>query len=530
MKNTLVLLIILLSFLSCNQKEIEATKTVITGHVIGFDDFKKHNEISFDFCDILKDNNQQTVKIDADGNFSLDVELNTPTEFTLNYRYRMTYVLVPGDNLHFEIDAKCWKGRHPKEASQYKLYTVSGTGKDLNDDVSAFITLFNDSLWSRKATGAAAHKYDALAYRAYQDSMLRMHNIALSQFNDDYNTNVLFKEWAQSYIRYHNWSLSLNYCFTKAFSTKQNPMEYLHQLPDEYFNFLDELSDKRPLPISSSYTSFLHEYTMYTDMSVPLDSQKVYFVDDDATFDKTFQYMLKHYSERSKGFNHDVLIAKMYYRFLDKKYFDVLKNVYQPELIIDDILRHQIEDKYNFEKKLYENPEFSKGVVLKQISESDVLKEILDVHKGKVIYLDFWAPWCSPCMNEMPHAKKIKAHYVGKDVVFVYLASRCKESAWKATIAENSIKGEHYLLSKSQYEDLKEIFGVSGIPHFALIDQNGIIFEKKTVRPSSKGKLIKKIDALLSQSNTSQMPTDSSTGDAIPMHDPKMKKNIIVKD
>jgi peroxiredoxin len=44
----------------------------------------------------------------------------------------------------------------------------------------------------------------------------------------------------------------------------------------------------------------------------------------------------------------------------------------------------------------------------------------LSDYKGKVVLLNFWATWCSPCASEQPHLEKLYRSY--KDRGFVVLA------------------------------------------------------------------------------------------------------------
>ena len=48
---------------------------------------------------------------------------------------------------------------------------------------------------------------------------------------------------------------------------------------------------------------------------------------------------------------------------------------------------------------LLKNPKIHKGVIFKDVNQKDVN---LDDFKGKLLILNFWATWCSPCREEMP--------------------------------------------------------------------------------------------------------------------------------
>lgn len=117
------------------------------------------------------------------------------------------------------------------------------------------------------------------------------------------------------------------------------------------------------------------------------------------------------------------------------------------------------------------------------VSQSASLNEIFKKYKGKVIYLDFWASWCSPCRSEMPNARQLKNKLKGKDVVFLYFGYNDKKENWLAARKELEIEGEHYLLSPQLISEANQLFQLTGIPHYVIIGKDGTIIEKKAPRP-----------------------------------------------
>jgi hypothetical protein len=85
----------------------------------------------------------------------------------------------------------------------------------------------------------------------------------------------------------------------------------------------------------------------------------------------------------------------------------------------------------------------------------------------------------------MPYSAQLQKEMEGEDGVFLFLGNQCTEESWKATIANKKLIGEHMLLTNDQYNVLASKLGISGIPHYTLIDRNGNMAQKSAT-PSQR--------------------------------------------
>ena len=111
--------------------------------------------------------------------------------------------------------------------------------------------------------------------------------------------------------------------------------------------------------------------------------------------------------------------------------------------------------------------------------------------------LDFWATWCRPCINAMPHIQTLFEIYKEDDVVVLGVNSWEREKE-KVTPFLKEHKITYRILLDSKDEVIGE-YGVSGIPTFYIIDKKGIIRYSYTGMPPNRQIIQQNVEELLGE-------------------------------
>jgi len=114
----------------------------------------------------------------------------------------------------------------------------------------------------------------------------------------------------------------------------------------------------------------------------------------------------------------------------------------------------------------------------------------LDDLKGKVVLIDFWATWCGPCREALPHMRSIARNFQGQPLVVLSVSLDSNEQKWKEYIARNEMTWMHYR-DGGFTGPISKMFGVESIPHTFTIDADGVLQDEQIGDASIEGKLKK---------------------------------------
>jgi len=103
----------------------------------------------------------------------------------------------------------------------------------------------------------------------------------------------------------------------------------------------------------------------------------------------------------------------------------------------------------------------------------------LQAGRGKNIYvIEFWATWCAPCRQSIPHLTELQRKFKDKGVVVIGITSEPSAEAVAKFVSNMGDKMDYAVAQDDgQQTDAAYMraFGLSGIPHTFVVDQKGRI-------------------------------------------------------
>jgi thiol-disulfide isomerase/thioredoxin len=129
----------------------------------------------------------------------------------------------------------------------------------------------------------------------------------------------------------------------------------------------------------------------------------------------------------------------------------------------------------------------------------DSFEQIKHIFKGKAVFIDLWATWCEPCIDEFKYSNNVFLYTKRTGINLLYIAFDDDDAKWQAYINKYSLSGSHIRANTELRESIeKMIWGakdVYSLPHYLFMDTHGALIAKALPQPSEQDLLYKALDS-----------------------------------
>ncbi len=135
------------------------------------------------------------------------------------------------------------------------------------------------------------------------------------------------------------------------------------------------------------------------------------------------------------------------------------------------------------------------AVMASQIVLTDLNGNEVDLkdHEGKTIFVNFWATWCRPCIQEMPGIMALQTQLIGKNIEFFFASDEEMEKIQKFIESRN-------MVSNFVRVENPESLGVDALPTTFIFNGDGeLVFSEVGYRKWDEPATIEMVTNLINE-------------------------------
>jgi thiol-disulfide isomerase/thioredoxin len=261
--------------------------------------------------------------------------------------------------------------------------------------------------------------------------------------------------------------------------------------PEDYYDFLDNLKINNPkAALSAAYFYFLDDYFL---RDLPVEEFKD--LPGYARINKIQSHILDHSNAELSG-----QVKELYHR----SNFSALV-VYLPDTSkIDSLAKAFHVSEYGDvapllgTRSLNEIPflSLSPGDTIPDFVLTTTLDSIVSFREygDHILYINFWATWCGPCIKNMPELNKLIDRYQGNPgITFLNICLDSERDRWLTSLNRYRLKGVNLFAQGGWNAGIRAYFNIRGIPHYAIVDRDNRLYENSAAKAPEVEDKIEKI-------------------------------------
>lgn len=503
-----VMIILFIMFQNAN------AKTIITGKLINF----KGNPEA-DYCKPLdgfaNDKEPTFIKFNNDLAFKIILNITKPGFVFLDLpNARVKLFININDSINLKAHYSNITSNNKFNLDTLKVTGSNSEGNALCNNYSHIILnqqLLSDSLFSKKTYHSVSDFFiyavkfiDSICapistlYTAKKiDSIFYKHVLADIQSTLVVDISIFFNVLVANKNKSLQGNLITPVQLNKNLFTDEN-FDSLRLLIYKRYNPSDTLLSSSPLGI------FLSNY-YYTDIYKEL-------IKTDINYDSSFLFLDDEH--KPFGFMHGRILEALWYNSLywsgaagtddetTNKSFKMFVQHF-PHSPFIPYLKERLG--ITAEDKQYENSKEDNQLVYLNTDNVLTFNGIIKNNfKGDYVFVDLWATWCVPCVEEFAYKNKLHTFLQSKNIKALYISinDTADKSNWKEYVDAKQLSGYHLLASEQLVADIKNIIYKKSdiaIPRYLLINKSGEIINDNLPRPSDFENLEKTINKLIKQ-------------------------------
>jgi len=442
---------------------------------------------------------KELVKPDSSGNFKISLQIENPcfVEFMKEFRGYGSLIVEPG--MKYDVSINTSDKEHPfnvncKNAEGQLLYNKlkyrSMAGGHFELEARYYIKSHNSDSIIKAIKSKKEAESDGFK-KLLEKKVVSDHFFNLVKTDREYYYSG--ETGSVAFINYLMQPRGMNYL---------NKQQYKKMWKDVFTEHSP--SDSRLLT-SPWFFYYIQNYLRYLEMII------------DSTDTKTLTdyhnrgIIHTHYIDYAKKHLNDAdfeyyCAAYIYYEAASHNYEKELVGIFEqfkkdfPKSRYTKYLESLIKEIIEFHKKAEVKPE-GDYVFFPDYEKMNSLNESLKSFRGKQVFIDIWATWCSPCKSEFKYTKELRALLESRNISILYISidRESSKQQWKEMISFYDLKGTHLLANEKLVKDLSDLFGSKGeiaIPWYMLVDKNGKIIIKHAKFPSEMPALEKQLKDL----------------------------------